>query len=180
MNFILKPVFIGWSTLITQLPFQLFFTVWSGGFFGAILGQLNDNYAHLPINTFMLMGGLAFIFFPIIIYSMKKYNYKKTEYRFFSDRIEFEEGFFTVHKKVIKFEDIKEVSLRKGIFQQVNGLGTIYLATMATGTSYGSNPFQILGFGNTSASGISIKDVIQPDQEYEKIRSLIELQKTKH
>jgi hypothetical protein len=28
MKFSLKPVFIGWITLLTQLPFQLFFTVW--------------------------------------------------------------------------------------------------------------------------------------------------------
>jgi hypothetical protein len=32
LSFAAKPVFIGWITLLKQLPFQLFFTVWSGGF----------------------------------------------------------------------------------------------------------------------------------------------------
>jgi hypothetical protein len=36
MKFSLKPVFIGWITLLQQLPLQLFFTLWCGGFFGGM------------------------------------------------------------------------------------------------------------------------------------------------
>jgi hypothetical protein len=36
MKFSLKPVFIGWITLLAQLPLQLFFTLWCGGFFGGL------------------------------------------------------------------------------------------------------------------------------------------------
>jgi hypothetical protein len=32
MLFSLRPVFIGWITVLIQLPFQLFFAVWAGVF----------------------------------------------------------------------------------------------------------------------------------------------------
>jgi len=36
MLFSMRPVFIGWIALVSQLPIQLFMTVWAGGFFGGI------------------------------------------------------------------------------------------------------------------------------------------------
>jgi len=64
--------------------------------------------------------------------------------------------------------------LRKGILQRIYGLGTIYLATLATGSATSFNPFYALGFGNVSASGVGVRDVVNPDEAYEKIRSLVE------
>jgi hypothetical protein len=123
---------------------------------------------------FIIFGALAFFGIPIVAYFGKKLNYSRTEYRFFADRLEFEEGFFSINKKVISFQNVKEVTLRKGIFQRLYGLGTIYLATLATGSSPGRNPFVALGFGNVSASGISVRDVRDPDAMYERIRQLVD------
>jgi len=64
----------------------------------------------------------------------KKLNYARTEYKFSEDRLEFDEGFFNVTEKVVEFRDVKEVTLRKSIFQRIYDLGTIYLATDATGS----------------------------------------------
>jgi uncharacterized membrane protein YdbT with pleckstrin-like domain len=105
---------------------------------------------------------------------VKKLNYAKTEYKFFEDRLEFEEGFFTINKKAIRYKDVKEVTLRKGIFQRIYGLGTIYLATLATGSSSYNNIFSAVGLGNVSASGVGVRDVSDPDQTYEKIKKLVE------
>jgi hypothetical protein len=33
MRFSLKPVFIGWLTILSVIPLQLFFTLWAGLFF---------------------------------------------------------------------------------------------------------------------------------------------------
>lgn len=173
-EFSLRPVFIGWITLLTQLPLQLFFTVWCGGFFGGLTSFVFPAHSALP---FVLFGGLAFFGIPLVAYFGKKLNYSRTEYKFYPDRLEFEEGFFALHKKVIRFRDVKEVSLHRGMFQRINGLGTIYLATLATGTSYGSygwSPFAALGFGNISASGVNVRDVANPDAEFEKIRGLVD------
>jgi hypothetical protein len=113
---------------------------------------------------------------PIIAYVGKKLNYDRTEYRFYPDRLEFDEGFLTVNKKVIMFRDVKETSLRKGILQRIYGLGSIYLATLATGSTGTANPFVTLGFGNVSASGIIVRDISDPDGTFEKVRQLVDAQ----
>jgi membrane protein YdbS with pleckstrin-like domain len=170
-----KPVFIGWITLLTQLPLQLFFTVWCGGFFGGIAASIGL----LPNNSWAaayVIGAVAFFAIPIIAYVGKKLNYDRTEYRFYPDRLEFDEGFLTVNKKVIMFRDVKETSLRKGILQRIYGLGSIYLATLATGSTGTANPFVTLGFGNVSASGIIVRDISDPDGTFEKVRQLVDAQ----
>jgi membrane protein YdbS with pleckstrin-like domain len=173
MNFSLKPVFIGWITLLQQLPLQLFFTVWCGGFFGG----MGKSFGFFPKDSdtpFIFFGALAFFGIPIAVYVIKKLNYARTEYKFFDEHLEFEEGFFTINKKVIKYKDIKEVTLRKGILQRTYSLGTIYLATLATGSTTSFNPFYALGFGNVSASGVGVRDVLNPDEAYEKINKIVE------
>jgi membrane protein YdbS with pleckstrin-like domain len=115
-------------------------------------------------------GAIAFVGVPAVAYFGKKLNCGRTEYRFFRDKLEFEEGFFTM---VIEYRDVKEVTLRKGMFQRIYGLGTIYLATLATGSSGTSNPFVALGFGNVSASGVYVRDIQEPDRIFDEIRDLI-------
>jgi hypothetical protein len=84
------------------------------------------------------------------------------------------EGFFNINEKIIRFRDIKEVTLRKGFFQRMYDLGTIYLATEATGSSPRTNVFNALGFGNISASGVGVCDVRNPDETFERIRSIVD------
>jgi uncharacterized membrane protein YdbT with pleckstrin-like domain len=173
MLFSLKPVFVGWIALLRQLPFQLFFTFWAGIFFGGITQSLRI----FPPGSFvptLFFGGLAFFGVPLVAYVGKKLNYARTEYKFYPDRLEFEEGFFSINKKVIKFRDVKEVTLNKNIFQRMYGLGTIYLATLATGSSAQTNVFTALGFGNVSASGVGVRDIQNPDETYERIRSIVD------
>lgn len=73
-----KPVFIGWSTLVLQLPFQLFFTIWVGGFFGGLAAMLFPD-ARL---SYIIFGGLAFFGIPFIAYFGKRMNDSRTEYKF--------------------------------------------------------------------------------------------------
>jgi uncharacterized membrane protein YdbT with pleckstrin-like domain len=169
--FTVRPVFIGWITLLVQFPLQLFFTIWAGGFFGG-LTQATGLFPHG--SSFIVFGAMAFFGVPVVAYFGKKLNYGRTEYRFYTDRLEFEEGFFSINKKVIRFRDIKEVTLRKGIFQRIYGLGTIYLATLATGSGQSFSPFVALGFGNVSGSGISVRDTADPDQIFDRIRQLVD------
>jgi uncharacterized membrane protein YdbT with pleckstrin-like domain len=168
----IKPVFVGWMKLLNQIPFQLFFTFWSGMFLGGMAtfaGMFpNDGKASFTIGT------IAFFAIPVVTYVGLKLNYGRTEYRFYSDRLEFEEGFFSINKKVIKFRDVKETTLRKGILQRACGLGSVYLATLATGSTTKSNPFVALGFGNVSSSGIIVRDISDPDGNFQKIRQLID------
>jgi membrane protein YdbS with pleckstrin-like domain len=171
----IKPVFVGWITLLTQVPLQLFFTVWAALFFGGIITStgLFPKASWLP---FYVIGAVAFFGIPIVAYVGKKLNYGRTEYRFYDSRLEFDEGFFSINKKVIKFRDVKETTLRKGILQRTYGLGSIYLATLATGSTRNTNPFVALGFGNVSASGVIVRDIGDPDDAFDKIRQLVDAQ----
>ncbi len=173
LKFSVRPIFIGWITLLVQLPLQLFFTIWAGGFFGGMSQSfgLFERGSHTP---FIVFGALAFFGIPIVAYFGKKLNYSRTEYRFFDDHLEFEEGFFSINKKVIQFRDVKEVTMRQGILQRIYGLGTIYLATLATGSSPSFRPFTALGFGNVSGSGISVRDIRDPDRAFDQIRQLVD------
>ncbi len=171
--FSVRPVFVGWITLVYQLPFQLFFTFWSAMFFGGMVSSFHlvPADSHAP---FVFFGALAFFGVPLAAYFGKKLNYERTEYKFADDRLEFEEGFFTINEKVVRFRDIKEVTLRKGFLQRLYDLGTIYLATEATGSSGRTNIFNALGFGNVSASGVGVRDIRNPDQTFERVRDLVE------
>jgi membrane protein YdbS with pleckstrin-like domain len=168
----IRPVFIGWITLLTQLPLQLFFTVWCGGFFGGI-GAAAGLFPN-SLSASYAIGAVAFFAIPVVAYVGKKLNYSRTEYRFYSDRLEFDEGFFSINKKVIKFRDVKETTLRQGILQRTYGLGSIYLATLATGSTGNTNPFTALGFGNVSASGVIVRDVGDPETTFQKVRQLVD------
>jgi uncharacterized membrane protein YdbT with pleckstrin-like domain len=172
-TFSARPVFIGWVTFLIQLPVQLFFTVWSGAFFGGMI-EATGLFARGSQLPFIIFAALGFFGVPVVAYFGKKLNYGRTEYRFFADRVEFEEGFFSINQKVIMFRDVREVTLHKGVFQRIYGLGTIYLATLATGTSGGFNPVVALGFGNVSASGVSVRDITDPAQMFDKIRQLVD------
>jgi hypothetical protein len=81
MTFSLRPVFVGWITLVAQVPLQLFFTLWCGGFFGG----LAMSFRIFPKDSwspFLFFGGLAFFGIPLVIYIGKKLNYARTEYKF--------------------------------------------------------------------------------------------------
>lgn len=174
--FSVRPVFVGWVVLLQQLPFQLFLTIWSGIFFGSMVTPLHifpkDSWV-----PFVFFGALAFFVVPLIAYIGKKLNYSRTEYKFLNDRLEFEEGFFTINEKIIRFKDITEVTLRKSVFQRLYDLGSVYLATQATGASGRPNIFNAFGFGSVSASGIGVCDIRNPDQTFEKIRGIVEAQR---
>ncbi len=77
---------------------------------------------------------------------------------------------------MIKFCDVKETTLRKGILQRIYGLGSIYLATLATGSTRNTNPFVALGFGNVTASGVIVRAISDPDGTFEKVRQLVDAQ----
>jgi membrane protein YdbS with pleckstrin-like domain len=171
----IKPVFVGWITLLTQVPLQLFLAVWCGGFFGG-MGTAAGIFPQNSRLASYVIGAVAFIAIPIVAYVGKKLNYGRTEYRFYPDRLEFDEGFFSINKKVIKFRDVKETTLRKGILQRTYGLGSIYLATQATGSTGNRNPFIALGFGNVSASGVIVRDISDPEVTFEKVRQLVDAQ----
>jgi len=172
MIFSLRLIFIGWAILAALLPLQLFFALWSGIFFGVLIEWL-QIFPDRCWFAFIVPAAVAFFTIAILGYVGKKLNYSRTECRVFSDRLEFEEGFFATSRKTLRFLDVKEVTLHKGILQRICRLGTIYLATIATGTLGTVNRFPWLGLVNASASGLALRDILNSDAAFERIGELI-------
>ncbi len=161
---VLRPVFVPSVAIASIIPLQLFFTDWGGGFFGGF-GMFGAQALGLDLPmwfTFVFFGALFFFAIPFIAYTAWKKTYAKTEYRFFPNKLDYYEGFFTVEEKSIAYRNITEVNLRKGIFQQKHGLGTIVLSTPATGAGSGR-----------ARSGIRVRDIENPDVVYRQVKDLI-------
>ncbi|MBW2108982.1 MAG: zinc ribbon domain-containing protein [Deltaproteobacteria bacterium] len=107
---VLRPRFIGWVTVLSVLPIQLFMTVWGAIFFGGF-GMFAIKVLGLPLPpwfTFVFFGCIFFFGIPLLVYTAKKRTYAQTEYRFFRNRLEYAEGFWTAEKKTIKYDKIRK------------------------------------------------------------------------
>ena len=114
--FIIRPVFIPWVTIVSVIPIQLFMTILAGGFLGGFVlfvveffNIIFNNNLNLPIwFTFVFFGALVFFSIPFLTYYVKKKTYNKTKYKFYADRVEYTEGFWTAESKTIKYKNIIE------------------------------------------------------------------------
>jgi hypothetical protein len=75
----------------------------------------SSEIAFAPLFPFFFFGGLFFFGIPVLVYFAKKKTYSKTEYKFYKDRLEYAEGFWTAEKKTIKYDNVTETTLRRGI-----------------------------------------------------------------
>lgn len=172
-----RPVFVLWIALLQQVLLQLFFSFWAGGFFGGLFQTLlRPMLGTLPVTVspFVAIGATVFVAFPVVVGIGRAMNYRNTVYTLYDDRLEIEEGFLTIHAKRVMFRDVREVSLRRGVLQRSVGLGSVYLATQATGTGAAWNSFGLLGMGSTFGSGAMIKDIAEAGEAYERLRNLVD------
>jgi membrane protein YdbS with pleckstrin-like domain len=161
-----RPVFVPNLTLLSVIPFQIFFAIWMGGFLGIAGFMLLGVVLELPTGVALIpavLGALlGFIGLPVLVFIARKRTYADTEYRFYRDRLEYAEGFWTAENKSIKYDRIAEISLRRGVIQKRFGLGTIYLGTPATGYAQGG-----------ARSGILLRDIADPGEAYERVKELV-------
>lgn len=163
---VLRPVFIPWVAIAGIIPLQIFMTIWGGGFFGGFsMFAVKALGLNLPSwFTFVFFGVLFFCGIPFLTYFSSKRTTKETEYRFYCDRLEYAEGFWTAEQKSIKYSDIKEVHLRQGIVQRKHGLGTLHLSTASASAMPSSNR----GF-----SGIRLHNIPDVEEVYQKAKELV-------
>lgn len=165
---VIKPFFTPLNILVSIIPLQLFFTFWGAVVFG-IAGFFIIQYLELAIDAWTValdFGCLFFVFTPVIAMYILIQRYTHTEYRFFTDRLDYREGFYTSEEKSIGYEHIIEVNLVRGFWKRLFDLGTIVLSTAATGDTLGP-----------SRSGIRIPDAQAPQETYRTIKRIIESHK---
>lgn len=160
---VIKPVLITWVLLVSYIPLQLNLTFVGGGVCGSIgFLYLLWSGANFELWTPFIFFGLGFfICTPLLIYFVRKRTYDETDYKFFKDRLEYSEGFWTIEHKLIKYSHITQVTVRKNVIQRIYGLGTIYLSVPTMPATRG-------GF-----AGIAIADIKNPDQVYMEIKQIL-------
>lgn len=160
-----KPIFNPLIVIFRFLPFQIFATLWIS-IASRILADFiigNFNLVINPLNFVISTGTLTFFLFPLIIIFRSKNMYKKMEYRIYSDRIEYTEGFWIIEEKTLLFKNITETNLKIGIFQNKIDLGTVFLATpgIVRNNKYGTQ------------GGLHIRDIENPKAVYKKLSELM-------
>jgi uncharacterized membrane protein YdbT with pleckstrin-like domain len=106
---------------------------------------------------------ISFIVCMVLI-GIKVYNEpSRTTYSIFPDRVEYYEGLWNRHRRTLVFDQIIDVELTEGVLQQTQGAGTVTLITQQLVSQ---------GEGQLSNRRIALRNVPQPKEIYELIRSL--------
>ena len=165
--FTYKPVFsfVGLLDFRAQLrrnEFRILFLVPAAIIGVVMLSAVVFNYKDSTMALFLFGAPLVFTVSAICLYTVSKSNYAKTEYKFFPNRVEFEDGVFATQNNQIKLNDIKEVVLSQETTQQASGLGSVYLITDKS----------------ICRGGVEIKDIENYEEAYKKIKQLINSSKS--
>jgi len=166
---VVRPVFVPAVAASSALPFQIFFTVWAGLFFGGFSTvAIQALKLSVPVwSPFVFFAAVAFFGIPYLSSQYKRKTYSRTEYRFFRTRLEYTSAGFGVEEKTIDYRAMSGVTLQKSAVQQLHQLGTIVLATpLATGMYHHHRH-------RYQASGTAVEDIKNPDEAYRTVKELI-------
>jgi uncharacterized membrane protein YdbT with pleckstrin-like domain len=125
-----------------------------GAFLSLIDTLFDSEGSRVPLIVILII----YIIIVLISYFVQRATLNRTEYKFYSDRVEYYEGFLVKNRKTITYEKISNIGQRKGIIEGLFGLGTIFVDTPGS-----------------SAKGheLSISYLENPDQTYDWITKVI-------
>ncbi|MFX0087348.1 MAG: PH domain-containing protein [Candidatus Hodarchaeota archaeon] len=167
---ILKPKFLKLVALLKSIPIAVFLGLFGG--IGVLMVTLIASEQPTtggtadPNTTMMFIGGAIGFFLLGAILSIwyRNTTLSHIEYRIFPNGIEYFEGLFTVEQKAIKFVDVSEIYLRKGVLQKRYNLGSIFL--MSKGLM-----IPMVGMRG-SLGGMILRDIEDPDAIYQQLKKL--------
>lgn len=161
---VIKPFFTPLHVFVSIIPIQIFFSIWGATIFG-IVGFFIIEYFGLEINPWyvaLITGILFLIFTPLVAAYIIFQRYSTTEYRFYHDHLDCQEGFWPLQHKTINLEHIIELHMIQRFWQRLFNLGTIVLSTAA------SDKFK------QTFGGIKMVDIHKPQEVYWSIKRIIE------
>lgn len=158
--FVLKPRSVPFIICMRYLPMQLNFSLTGGLIFGllVVVYHFFTGTSIHPFRPFIFFG--CFFFITILCMLMLSYfkTIKSVRYEFYKDRVEYYDGFWHVHQKVLYYKHISEIRLKRNLFQRCLNLGTVHLTVPTMGTNY---------------PGLYIWDIEHPRENLEKIEKLV-------
>ena len=131
-----------------------------GLFTNEIVGSF--DIADILSILFIILGVLSLIalIIQIIFYH---FEYKNISYKFYEDHIEYEDKFLNQQLKNIKYKDIKEIEIRRSIWDRIMGYSVLIVYTNAD---------------NSRRNGLIIYSVRYIDKYYDKLSELIKKDKS--
>ncbi|MFX0209265.1 MAG: PH domain-containing protein [Candidatus Hodarchaeota archaeon] len=167
---VLKPKFLSFIALLKSLPVGIFLGIFGG--IGVLMvtliagGQPTSGGTVDSTTTMMFTVGAIGFFLLGIILSIWYRNtaISHIEYRIFLNRIEYFEGLFTVEQKTVRFVDVTEIYLRKGVLQKRYNLGSIFLMTKGL-------MVPVIGMRG-GLGGMILRDIENPDAVYQQLKQL--------
>lgn len=107
----------------------------------------------------IIIAILVILLIQIVVHIILQiYQYKNTIFTFYDSYMIYEDNFLNQHKKTIQYLNIREVEIRKNVWDRINGYGIIVIYTNA------DNEFN---------NGLVIFGVKDPDKWYNKIDQLV-------
>ncbi len=91
-----------------------------------------------------------------IVFQILQYNFMK--YTFYIDHMTYEDDFLNQHKKNIQYSNVKEVEIKRTVFDRIIGYGIIVIYTSAE---------------NGKSNGLVIYSVKNPKEHYQKIYDIV-------
>lgn len=162
----LKPKFIFLYKLLSN-----FFSCAAFVFFLFVCCYFELNhFRNYSIRT--AVGILSIIVFVIAIIKtiIDSAQYKKTKYNFFSNKLEYVDGFFNRVEKELKYTSIREITMKQNLLERLFNIGTIHIFTTAS-SGYANNNSRHTNMDN---NGIRIHCVENVYEQYEKVKRLID------
>lgn len=156
---VLRPVFKTWTAIVYIIPFQfmiIHFLVmfWVFYYFFTYLDENSVDISGELTYIFAFLSYLLAFVFPIVLYQLQKKSTKKTEYRFYKDKLIYRSGFFNNKEKSIDYCRFSRIIVLKTFTQNRYNLGSLHLKI-------------------ENSKGIRIKYIPQPDKISEILKKII-------
>lgn len=163
VKFQLKPTFkIGYK-LLTNFGRSILYVIIFSIYF---LSEIEDADNIGKVVSYIIGPVIGIILIYIIIKMIiEKIQYNHYEYNFYNTKVEYVDGFLNKEEKELKYKHIREVALKQNVIQRLFGIGTIRIFTNAT-SGYNRN--------NRNMNGLQIHCVENPQEQYKKVKELID------
>lgn len=116
------------------------------------------------IGIFNIVGIILIIIQFIVFISktvLQIVQYKSTRYSFYDDHMIYEDSFLNQHKKVIRYNNVREIEIRRMIWDRLNNSGVIIIYTNAENET--SNGLILYSIKNTDYWYKKIDEVVHSD-----------------
>ncbi len=158
----LQPVVVPMQFFVFAPLAAAFISLFPGMFAFVISNMIARSFD--PVIQYGLI--VYVISFAAVMYLLYLKSFKKpqkTTYRIFENKIEYYEGFFNRQQRTVVFDQVIDVLLTEGVLQQSKSAGSVTLITQQLVSA---------GDGKLSNRGVVLKNVPNPQEIYDLVRSL--------